>query len=104
MGLFKQFFLSVKWKAALFFGALVLLFNAGFLISTSLNEIEDLNANREQVHKQFKQDLTNEITRSSKKLQYLAELLLLPDNNLSVRQYLLTTTQLLNCSTIINAL
>ncbi len=96
MGLFNQFFLSVKWKAAFFFGALLLLFNAGFLFLTYWNSLQDLNFSRDQIQHQFKQDLNNEISSSSNQLQQLAELMLLPDNNLSVRKYLVTTTHLLN--------
>ncbi len=96
MSLYDRFFLSVKWKAAFFFGALLLLFNAGFLLLTYWNSVQDLNFSRNQIQQQFKQDLTDEITNSSTKLQQLATLMLLPDNNLSVRQYLVTTTRLLN--------
>jgi hypothetical protein len=96
MGLFNQFFLSVKWKAAFFFSALLLLFNIGFLTLTYWNSLQDLNFSRDQIQQQFKQDLSNEITRSSTQLQQLAKLMLLPDNNLSVRKYLVTTTHLLN--------
>lgn len=96
MSLFNQFFLSIKWKAVFFFGALLLLFNASFLVLTYWNSLQDLNFSRNQIQQQFKQELSNEITNSSIKLQQLAELMLLPDNNLSVRKYLVTTTQLLN--------
>jgi len=96
MGLFNQFFLSVKWKAVFFFGALLLLFNASFLILTYWNSLQSLNFSRDQIQQRFKQQLANEITNSNIKLQQLAELMLLPDTNLSVRKYLVTTTQLLN--------
>jgi diguanylate cyclase (GGDEF)-like protein/PAS domain S-box-containing protein len=96
MGLFNQFFLSVKWKVALFFSTLLLLFNAGFLVLTYWDSLQNLNSSRDQIQQQFKQDLSNELASSSTKLQQLAELMLLPDNNLSVRKYLVTTTYLLN--------
>lgn len=100
MGLFNQFFLSIKWKAALFFGTLLLLLNAGFLVLTYWNSLQNLNFSRDQIEQQFKQDLANEISNSSAQLQRLAELMLLPDTNLSVRRYLVTTSQLLESNRI----
>ncbi|MBL1319769.1 MAG: EAL domain-containing protein [Methylophaga sp.] len=75
---------------------LLLLFNAGFLALSYWDSLQNLNSSRDQIQQQFKQDLSNELVISSTKLQQLAELMLLPDNNLSVRKYLVTTTHLLN--------
>ncbi|OUR72657.1 diguanylate phosphodiesterase [Methylophaga sp. 41_12_T18] len=74
-------FLSIKWKAAIFFGGLLLIFNASFpaLVYWNLNNQFDFS--RSQIQQQYQQQLFGQITDNSLQLQRLAQVTLIPEPN-----------------------
>ncbi len=86
----------MKWKAVFFFGILLVLINASFIALSYWNSLQKLDASRTQIQQQYKQTLHSELANSATKLRQVAALSLSPNTNLSVRNYLVKTTQLLN--------
>lgn len=71
-------FFSLKWRAALLFGGLLLLFNASFPLLMHWNMQQKFAFSRQQIQHQFRQQLLGQLGATADELQRLAELLLTP--------------------------
>lgn len=77
----KNSFLSIQWKAAIFFGGLLLLFNTSFpaLVHWNLNKQFDFS--RVQTQQQYQQQLQGQISENSLQIQKLAQVALIPESS-----------------------
>jgi len=73
-------FFSIKWKAALVFGSVLLIFNGLFPVMVYWNLQQNFEFSRKQLQEQFQQTLTGELQNTSNRLQRIAELSLIPEN------------------------
>ena len=79
-GSFKQSFFSIKWKAALLFGSMLLLFNALFPLLVYWNLQQKFEFSRDQIQQQFEQELLGQLKSTSEQIQRMAEISLIPEN------------------------
>ncbi len=73
-------FFSLKWKAGLLFGTVLLIFNALVPVMVYWNLQQKFELSRTQVQKQFKQELLGQLQNTSDRLQRLAELSFIDEN------------------------
>jgi diguanylate cyclase (GGDEF)-like protein/PAS domain S-box-containing protein len=73
-------FFSLKWKAGLLFGTVLLVFNALVPVMVYWNLQQKFELSRTQVQKQFKQELIGQLQNTSERLQRLAELTFIAEN------------------------
>jgi diguanylate cyclase (GGDEF)-like protein/PAS domain S-box-containing protein len=73
-------FFSLKWKAGLLFGTVLLVFNALVPIMVYWNLQQKFELSRAQIQKQFKQELIGQLQNTSDRLQRLAELSIIAEN------------------------
>lgn len=75
----KQSFFSIKWKAALLFGSMLLLFNALFPLLVYWNLQQKFEFSRDQIQQQFEQELLGQLKSTSEQIQRMAEISLIPE-------------------------
>jgi len=73
-------FFSLKWKAGLLFGLVLILFNALFPTLVYWNLQQQFELSRKQIQQQFQLELTGQLQNTSNELQRLAEISLIPEN------------------------
>tara|TARA_R110002050_G_scaffold1244_1_gene8470 strand:- start:8847 stop:11669 length:2823 start_codon:yes stop_codon:yes gene_type:complete len=73
-------FFSLKWKAGLLFGTVLLLFNASVPVMVYWNLQQKFELSRTQIQKQFKQELMGQLQNTSDRRQRIAELSFIADN------------------------
>lgn len=73
-------FFSLKWKAGLLFGTVLLFFNASVPVMVYWNLQQKFELSRTQIQKQFKQELIGQLQNTSDRLQRLAELSFIAEN------------------------
>jgi len=76
----KRNFFSIKWKAALLFGSLLLLFNTLFPLLIHWNLQQKFEFSRNQVQQQFQQELIGQLKSTSEQIQRMATMSLIPDD------------------------
>lgn len=74
-------FLSIKWKAGLLFGALLLIFNTIFPLLVYWNLDQRFVFSREQIQQQFQQEILGQLQATSATLQRLSEIIIIPDSS-----------------------
>jgi len=72
-------FLSLKWKAGLLFGLLLLIFNATFPALVYWTLQKDFDFSRQQIQQHYTNELSGHIQSSRHEIQRLAEFVLPPD-------------------------
>tara|TARA_R110001606_G_scaffold11354_5_gene49204 strand:- start:9168 stop:11984 length:2817 start_codon:yes stop_codon:yes gene_type:complete len=73
-------FFSLKWKAGLLFGTVLLVFNALVPAMVYWNLQQKFELSRTQVQKQFKQELIGQLQNTSDRVQRLAEMSFIAEN------------------------
>lgn len=73
-------FFSLKWKAGLLFGVMLLVVNTLFPVMVYWNLQQKFELSRTQIQTQFKQELIGQLQNTSNRLQRLAELTFIAEN------------------------
>jgi len=76
--LIPQSFFSIKWKAALLFGTMLLLFNTLFPMLVYWNLQQKFEFSRDQIQQQFQQELIGQLKTTSEQIHRMAEMSLIP--------------------------
>jgi len=76
----KQSFFSIKWKAALLFGTMLLLFNTLFPLLVYWNLQQKFELSRAETQRGFQQELIGQLKSSSEHIQRVVEISLIPDD------------------------
>jgi len=71
-------FFSLKWKAGLLFGSLVLVFHAAFPLIVHWNMQQKFELFRQEIQQQYQQQLLGQLKTGNDELQRLAEFILAP--------------------------
>jgi len=74
----KPRFLSLKWKTALLFGLMLIIFNGLFPVLVYWNLHEKFEFSRKQVQQQFEHELVGQLKNTSEQIQRMAEISLIP--------------------------